>query len=34
MPGSQAPEKSPKANEPKHEKNADKGEQQDQGSRK
>jgi hypothetical protein len=34
MAGSQAPKKSPKANEPKHEKNADKGEQQDQGTRK
>jgi hypothetical protein len=34
MPGSQPPKKSPQAKEPKHEKNADKGEQQGQGSRK
>jgi hypothetical protein len=32
--GSQAPGKNPKADKPKHEKNADKGEQQDQGPRK
>jgi hypothetical protein len=34
MPRSQAPGKNPKANKPKHEKSSDKGEQQDQGSRK